>query len=234
MFHMFPVNRRYVCFLCHLWNRTDLPWLWVLLWLSQGEHHPVLSRMSNLFCWKAIGINKYDKFYLLWVFFLFEKEWILYHSKLCILCLHLLASQHGKSMHNNTVCKFHYRRDLMISVIRCGGRMYTYWYWYWLSAKWVANYQHIGYQSKIQYCASLIMFNVLPRWAKLSSTDCKDLRFLIYQSPLKVQLLIFIYSGVIVVSRQQCIDTTLLKTQGKTKIIIWHGTWTRGKSCQYS
>ncbi len=36
------------------------------------------------------------------------------------------AGQRNKNMHNNTECKFHYRRDLMISAIMCGGKKYTY------------------------------------------------------------------------------------------------------------
>ncbi len=45
MFHMFPVVRHHVYSLCLLWNGPNLPWLWVLFWLSQGERHSVLSRM---------------------------------------------------------------------------------------------------------------------------------------------------------------------------------------------
>ncbi len=48
-----------------------------------------------------------------------------HNCKLCILCLYLPAGQHSLSVHINTVCKFHYRRDLMISAIRCG-KQYTY------------------------------------------------------------------------------------------------------------
>ncbi len=40
--------------------------------------------------------------------------------------MHLLEGQHGKSKHNNSVCKFHNRRDLMISAIRCGGKKPIY------------------------------------------------------------------------------------------------------------
>ncbi len=32
--------------------------------------------------------------------------------------------QHSKSLHNNAVCKFHCRRDLVISAFRCGGKIY--------------------------------------------------------------------------------------------------------------
>ncbi len=45
MCHMFSVDRRYVYWLCHLWNRPNISWLCVLLWLSQGEHHPLLNRI---------------------------------------------------------------------------------------------------------------------------------------------------------------------------------------------
>ncbi len=33
--------------------------------------------------------------------------------------------ERDKSMHNDTTCKLHYRRDLMISAIRCG-EIYVY------------------------------------------------------------------------------------------------------------
>ncbi len=59
------------------------------------------------------------------IFPLLHKEQILHNFKLCILCLHLPAGQHSKSMHKNIVCKFHYRGDLMISAIRCEEK-YTY------------------------------------------------------------------------------------------------------------
>ncbi len=36
----------------------------------------------------------------------------------------LAGGQHGKSLHNTTVCKFHHRGDLMMSANRCGGKMY--------------------------------------------------------------------------------------------------------------
>ncbi len=45
MFQMFPMDRCYVYLLCHLWNWPNLPWLLVLLWLSQGAHHSVLNRI---------------------------------------------------------------------------------------------------------------------------------------------------------------------------------------------
>ncbi len=48
MFQMFPVDRSYVCLLCHRPNRPNLSWLWALLQLSQGEHHTVVSRCSLL------------------------------------------------------------------------------------------------------------------------------------------------------------------------------------------
>ncbi len=59
---------------------------------------------------------------------------MLHDFKLCNLCQHLLAGQHGNSMHNETVFNFHNRRDLMSSAIRCGDKnIHIYWdqceYW---------------------------------------------------------------------------------------------------------
>ncbi len=91
------------------------------------------------------------------IFLLLYKEWMSHNLKLSILCLHLPAGQHSKSKHNNTVCKFHYRRHLMISAIRCGENFtYIYQYRYWLSAKWVVKYWCIGYWQTIQYRAFLL------------------------------------------------------------------------------
>ncbi len=53
--------------------------------------------------------------------------------------------QHSKSLQNNTVCKFDCRRDMMISVTRCG---WKHLYQYWLSALWVVKYWHIRYRQK--------------------------------------------------------------------------------------
>ncbi len=36
------------------------------------------------------------------------------------------GGQHSMSMHNNTACKFNCRRNLMISAIRCGEKIYRY------------------------------------------------------------------------------------------------------------
>ncbi len=58
------------------------------------------------------------------IFLLLHKEGILHHFKLCILCLYLPVGQQGKNMHNNTVCKSHYRGDLMIYTIKCGEKIY--------------------------------------------------------------------------------------------------------------
>ncbi len=71
---------------------------------------------------------------------------MLHHFKLCMLCLHLPTGQHSKSLHNNTGCKFHYSRNLMISAIRHGkkykyilisiiGQMSCTISTYWISAK---------------------------------------------------------------------------------------------------
>ncbi len=48
----------------------------------------------------------------------------LFYLILFLFCLHLPAGQHGKSKHNNSVCEVHYRRDLMISRITCGEKIY--------------------------------------------------------------------------------------------------------------
>ncbi len=80
----------------------------------------------------------------------FYMEWILHNFKLCILCLHLPAGKHNKSIHNNTVCKFHCRRDLMIAAIRCREKIYIYIYryQYQLPTKWVVKYCRGGYRQK--------------------------------------------------------------------------------------
>ncbi len=76
--------------------------MWLLLRLSQEEHHPVLSRMY-------------------------------------------------------VTSKFHYRRDLMISAIRCGEKnVHKYRYRYRLLAKLVVKYRHMEYQQKIQHRADLL------------------------------------------------------------------------------
>ncbi len=123
MFHMFPPY-----LLCHLWNRPNFPWLCVLLGSSQRKHHPVSNRIYLIcFVWNDC-LKKNDVLHHVSssIFLLLHKEWLLYNFKLCILCLHLPTGKHVKSMNNITVCKSHYRRDLMISAIRCGGKNYIY------------------------------------------------------------------------------------------------------------
>ncbi len=83
-----------------------------------------------------------------------HKKWILHHVKLCILYLHLLAGQHSKSLHNNTASLFHYRRDLMISAIWCGEKIYIYIVFLVLI---IGQMWLIGYQQKIKYWASVVI-----------------------------------------------------------------------------
>ncbi len=67
------------------------------------------------------------------------------------------VGQHSKSMHYNTVCKFHYRRDLMISATRCEEKIYKYigiGIGYRPNESWNIGISDIDIK-KIQYCASL-------------------------------------------------------------------------------
>ncbi len=93
-----------------------------------------------------------------------------------ILYLHLSAGWHGKCLHNNTACKFPYRRDLMISAIRCWGKIYIYRYQYWLSAKWVVKCQHIWHWQKIQYHASQYLLNPGHIWSCGRDSWCRSRR----------------------------------------------------------
>ncbi len=145
------------CFTCFLW--TDVIFthfslvkqakfvlvVGILMIVSGRASASFKQDVSYLFCLKA--------FIIIIKYFLLHKEWILHHFKFCILCLHLLASQHGKRIHNDIICKLPCRRDLMIWAIRCGEKnIPKNLYLYGLSAKLVIKYWYIGYQQKNHTC----------------------------------------------------------------------------------
>ncbi len=117
MFHMFPVYRRHVYLLCQVKQARFALVVGIVMIVSGGALSSFQQDISYLFCLKAIVIQVF-------FFFCTRNEYYIMLSFVFCACI----CKHGRGMHNNTVCKFNYRRHLMISAIRCGGKKKIYIY----------------------------------------------------------------------------------------------------------